>query len=229
MRKSIVLFLLVNLSFGFSVFAQEHVFFTGFFPEVGITKKLKNGNKVNFKIENQEVIFRNSQEQEDRWQFRHYRTDLMAFYDWKVSPLSSLAFGLFYRIQDGTNSYRLIQQFALLDRFRRFRVGHRFRLDQTFTPEESTEYRLRYRLAMDIPLEGDAVDPGERYVVVSTEPIFSLQAGEFGLENRLVLTLGKLISNQQKIEYSVDYRTDGFFQEGFRTRLWAKIGYFYNF
>ncbi|TFV97354.1 DUF2490 domain-containing protein [Algoriphagus kandeliae] len=228
MRRGIF-FLLLLFLFAFSSFAQDQVFFTGFFPEAAITKKLSNGNKVNFKVENQEIIYRNFENPEDRWQFKHYRTDLMAFYDWKLSPLSSMALGLFYRIQDGSNSYRLIQQFAVLDRFRRFRMGHRFRLDQTFTPGETAEFRFRYRIALDVPLQGDEVDPGESYLVISTEPIFSLQDSELGLENRFVLTLGKLINSQQKIEYSVDYRTDGFFQEGFRTRLWAKIGYFYNF
>ncbi|NVK49601.1 MAG: DUF2490 domain-containing protein [Cyclobacteriaceae bacterium] len=222
-------FFLISFLIAFSSLAQDQVFFTGFFPEAAITKKLSNGNKVNFKVENQEIIFRNFENPEDRWQFRHYRTDLMAFYDWKLSPLSSMALGLFYRVQDGSNAYRIIQQFATLDRFRRFRIGHRFRLDQTFIPNDAVEYRFRYRLAMDIPLRGDEVDPGENYLVISSEPIFGLQEKEFGLENRFVVTLGKLINPQQKIEYSVDYRTDGFFQEGFRTRLWAKIGYFYNF
>ncbi|MCS5489119.1 DUF2490 domain-containing protein [Algoriphagus limi] len=222
MRK-VTLSFLVFFLFGFSCLAQRQAFFTGFFPEVAITKKLSNGNKVNFKVENQEIIYRNFENPEDRWQFRHYRTDLMAFYDWKLSPLSSMALGLFYRIQDGSNAYRLIQQFAVLDRFRRFRMGHRFRLDQTFSHNEAAEYRLRYRVALDVPLQGDELDPGEGYLVISTEPIFSLQEKEFGLENRLVLTLGKLINSQQKIEYSIDYRTDGFFKRALEPAYGQKL------
>jgi hypothetical protein len=82
---------------------------------------------------------------------------------------------------------------------------------------------------MEIPLEGAEVDPGEMYLVISEEPIFSSQAGEFEIENRIALALGKLINQKEKFEWAVDYRTDGFVQEGFRTRLWAKISYFYNF
>ncbi|KPQ14590.1 MAG: protein of unknown function DUF2490 [Algoriphagus marincola HL-49] len=227
MRKLVLMSLMlgfVNLSK-----AQEHVFFTGFFPEFAATKSLKNGQKLNFKVENQEIFFRNLDEESERWQFRHYRTDLMSFYSWSLSPVSSVAGGIFYRFQDGANAFRVVQQFAFLDRNRTFRIAHRFRTDQTFTDGEATEFRFRYRLAVDIPLQGEDLDPGEYYLVLSNEPIFSFQGGEFDIENRLATTIGKLISKKQKLEYSVDYRTDGYFQDGFRTRLWAKIGYFLNF
>lgn len=227
MKKKLV-FLSIMLSLSFATSAQEHVFFSGFFPEVAVTKKLQNGNKLNFKVENQQVFFRNVSNREERWDYSHYRTDLMLFHNWGISPLSNVALGAFYRIQDGNNAARFIQQFAFLDRFRKFRVGHRFRTDQTFESGEALEVRFRYRIAIDIPLNGSVVDVGESYVVLSNEPIFSLQGSEVELENRLVFTLGKLISKDKKIEYSIDYRTDGYVQEGFRTRLWAKLGFFYS-
>lgn len=208
---------------------QKHQFFSGFFPEAAITKKLKNDQKIIVKIEHQDILYNNSGEQKDEFQFTHYRTDLMAFYDLKLNPSKSIAVGLFHRIQDGANANRLIQQFASVNRLRGMKLAHRFRTDQTFTKGEAAEIRLRYRVATEIPLSGSTLDPGEHYLVLSNEPIFSLQDGEFEIENRLVFSFGKLIQSSQKLEWSIDYRTDKFIQEGFRTRLWAKVGYFYSF
>jgi hypothetical protein len=38
-----------------------------------------------------------------------------------------------------------------------------------------------------------------------------------------------LLSEDQKLEVSIDYRTDKFIQDGFRHRPWLKIGYFVKF
>ncbi|UZD22952.1 DUF2490 domain-containing protein [Algoriphagus halophytocola] len=228
MRKFYLTSLLLLLSLETS-FAQDPQFFTGFFPEAALTKKLKNDQKIIFKIEHQDIFYNNSGDQKDELQFTHYRTDLMGFYDFKLNPSKSIAFGVFHRIQKGANANRIIQQFAAVNRLRGLKLAHRFRTDQTFTKGDPLEIRLRYRLATEIPLSGSTLDPGEHYLLLSNEPIFSLQGGEFEIENRLVLSLGKLIASSQKLEWSLDYRTDKFIQEGFRTRLWAKVGYFYSF
>lgn len=206
---------------------DRQTFFTGFFPEVSLTKKLENSNKLNFKVENQHVIYDNRIG--DKPQFDHYRTDVMGFYDWKLTASTSAAIGLFHRFQDGVDGNRIIQQYAFLNRLRDFRIGHRIRTDQTFTRGQKVEWRLRYRVASEFPLNGATLDPGESYFMISNEPIFSLKGGGFNLENRLILTLGKLYAKSQKLEYSIDYRTDGFFNNRFRTRLWPKISYYYNF
>ncbi len=210
-------------------FSQDRQFFSGFFPEAAITKKLKNDQKIIFKIEHQDIFYNNSADESKEWQFTHYRTDLMSFFDVKLKPSKSIAFGVFHRIQEGANSNRVIQQFASVNRLRGMKLAHRLRTDQTFTKGESMEVRFRYRIATEIPLSGSTLDPGEHYLVLSNEPIFSFQGGEFEIENRLVFSLGKLINSSQKLEWSIDYRTDKFIQEGFRTRLWAKVGYFYSF
>jgi len=222
----IIFFLLINFSVSFG---QNRQFITGLFPEATLTKKLKNDQKVIFKIEHQDVLYDNFDEQGRELQFTHYRTDLMGFYDRKLNPSKSVAFGAFHRIQSGANANRIIQQFASVNRLRGMKLAHRFRTDQTFTKGESVEFRLRYRMSIEIPLSGVTLDPGEHYLVVSDEPIFGLQGGQFEIENRFVFSFGKLINSSQKLEWSIDYRTDKFIQEGFRTRLWAKVGYFYSF
>ncbi|MEB2774538.1 DUF2490 domain-containing protein [Algoriphagus sp. D3-2-R+10] len=226
-RFYLSIFLLL-MSFA-NALSQDHQFFSGLFPEATLTKKLKNDQKIIFKIEHQNVVYNNAIEQREDLQFTHYRTDLMSFYDVKLNPTKSIAFGVFHRIQEGANANRIIQQFASVNRLRGMKLAHRIRTDQTFTKGESAEIRLRYRIATEIPLAGSTLDPSEHYLVLSNEPIFSLQEGEFEIENRLVFSLGKLITSSQKLEWGIDYRMDKFIQEGFRTRLWAKIGYFYSF
>ena len=226
MKKLFFVFLFFS---GFEeVIAQERqVFFTGIFPEVSLTKSINPLYKLNFKVENQEVIYNNRDVENP--QFKHYRTDLMLFFDRNIRPGMSVALGVFHRFQDDEDANRIIQQLAVLQRMRSLRINHRFRTDQTFTKNEDLEVRFRYRFSLEIPLEGAEVDPGEMYMVFSEEPIFSSKSGDFEIENRVVVALGKMINKQEKFEWALDYRTDGFIQEGFRTRLWAKISYYYNF
>lgn len=218
-----VFILIVSESFG----QQKPRFFTGFFPEISLTKKLNQTQKLNFKVENQHVWFDNRQP--DIFQFSHYRTDIMGFFDQSIRPGKSLGFGLFHRFQDGSDANRLVQQYVYLQRFRSYRLNHRFRTDQTFTKGEAVELRFRYRLSSEIALQGEEVDVGEFYLNSSAESIFSLQDSDFEIENRIALALGKLLDPGEKIEWGIDYRTDGYVQNGFRTRLWAKISYYLNF
>ncbi|GMQ29808.1 DUF2490 domain-containing protein [Algoriphagus confluentis] len=226
------IFWIASIFFLLSVptFSQSRqTFFTGVFPEVSITRKLTETQKLNFKIENQHVIFDNRDREEENPQFSHYRTDIMGFFDHSLRPGVSVALGLFHRFQEGEDGNRIIQQLAVLQKGRSFRVNHRFRADQTFTRNQALELRFRYRLSVELPLEGAEVDPGEFYLLSSAESIFSHKGGEFEIENRLAASLGKFFSRKEKLEWGVDYRTDGYLQDGFRTRLWAKISYYYNF
>ncbi|MEE4277239.1 MAG: DUF2490 domain-containing protein [Halieaceae bacterium] len=202
-------------------------FFTGLFPEAAITRRLENGRSLTFKVEHQQIAY--DRDDDPRGQFTRYRTDWMAFYGAKISPSNSVAVGVFHRIQGGENANRFIQQFASVMRLRRMRLAHRVRTDQTFTDGEDVELRLRYRLAAELPLSGTSLEPGENYLMVSNEPIFSLQSGDFEIENRLVLGVGRLLSRDQKLEVSIDHRTDKYIQDGFRHRLWLKVGYFMSF
>ncbi|MHA7814891.1 MAG: DUF2490 domain-containing protein [Pseudohaliea sp.] len=207
--------------------AQSAEFFTGLFPEAAITKRLEDGRSLTFKVEHQQITY--DRDDDPRRQFTHYRTDWMAFYGAKLSASNSVAFGVFHRVQDGANANRLIQQFATVMRLRTMRLAHRVRTDQTFTDGEDVALRLRYRLAAELPLSGTTLEPGENYLVVSNEPIFSAQSDEFEIENRFVLTLGRLMTRDRKVELSMDYRADKFIQDGFRHRLWFKVGYFASF
>ena len=226
--KATLIFLVFMCS-AFPAFCQKSVFFTGIFPEVSVTKRLHNEDRINFKVENQQVVFGNRNTDFEKFKLVHYRTDLMFFYDWRVSPSKSISLGLFHRFQEGSDANRFIQQFSTRQRLRNLRMTHRLRTDQTFIESESIEVRFRYRLGLEIPLKGTTLDPNEPYLLISNEPILSYKDSDFELENRFVFSLGHLFQNGQRLEWSVDYRTDGFVEKPFRTRLWAKVGYFLSF
>lgn len=228
MKKLVIFFILVSLT-GILSAQESKVFFTGIFPEISLTKKINQQNKLNFKIENQEILYDSRDLETENPQFTHYRTDVMLFFDQSIRPGMSIALGVFHRFQENEDGNRIIQQLSMLQRMRNLRINHRLRTDQTFTKNDDLEIRFRYRFSMEIPLEGAEVDRGEYYLVLSEEPIFSLKGGEFEIENRTAIALGKLFNSNEKLEWAVDYRTDGFIQEGFRIRIWAKISYYYNF
>jgi hypothetical protein len=229
MKKLVSVVFLMILA-GLDLHAQsDQRFFTGIFPEVSISKKLNEVHRLNFKIENQEILFDNQDSETENPQFQHYRTDVMGFLDRNLRPGLSVAVGLFHRFQENEDANRIIQQLAILQKSRMGRINHRFRTDQTFTRNKPLELRFRYRISVEIPLQGAEVDPGEFYFLSSAESILSHQGGNFEIENRLVGSVGKFFGKKEKLEWGLDYRTDGYLQEGFRTRLWAKISYFYNF
>ncbi|MFW5820758.1 MAG: DUF2490 domain-containing protein [Bacteroidota bacterium] len=90
---------------------------------------------------------------------------------------------------------------------------------------ESTEYRIHYRLSAEFALQGLELDPGEFYLLISDEPIFSHQGDEQDIENRLVINLGYYFSSTYRFEAGLDYRTDKILLEGSRNRLWLNLGW----
>jgi hypothetical protein len=88
--------------------------------------------------------------------------------------------------------------------------AHRVSSEQTFSSVERPEFRLRYRITSEIPLNGVSVDEGEFYVKINNEYLNSLQANKYDLEIRLVPLLGYDITDNFKLELGLDYRVDSF-------------------
>ena len=219
--------LLVLLLLGWATSGQaQQVFYTGFFPEAALTGSLNDQWQLTFKVESQHGSYDTRQAEGERWEYFHDRTDLQGFVALKLNPFWKVSGGYQYRLEggDGANSHRSIQQVAYVQRLLRSRLGHRLRADQTYHPTEATEFRLRYRLSVEIPLIGQSLNPGEFYLLLSDELIYSYQEGKSEVENRLVGSLGHYFSAKVKLEAGLDYRTDRYIAEGFRQRLWFKVG-----
>ena len=218
------------MGFSWSARAQENVTYIGFFPEAALTGSVSDRVQLTFKVESQHRSYDNRVADGERWEYFHYRTDLQGFVALSLNPFWKVSGGYQYRIEggDGANTHRFIQQIAYVQRLRRSRLGHRLRTDQTYHPSEAVELRARYRLSVEIPLAGQSLDPGEFYLLLSGEVIYGYQGGNSEIENRLVGSLGHYFSKQAKLEAGLDYRTDRYIAEGFRTRLWFKVGGYFS-
>lgn len=203
--------------------------YSGFFPEAQLTFSPVKKLKLTTKVESQHGLLSRDESANNEWKYYHDRTDFQGFAGTSINPFTSVDVGYQYRWDGGgENSHRSIQQIGYVQPKSGFRLGHRFRTDQTFSPTEKPEFRARYRIAFDIPLDGQKVDPGEYYFVASNEPIFGLQDGIFKIENRLVGSLGYYFGPKQKLEAGIDYRTDDFLEGGLRQRIWLKVGWYVN-
>jgi hypothetical protein len=208
--------------------AQNTAVYAGLFPEMGLNIPLTERFKYTAKIESQHVLFTDDATNQNELSYFHNQTDLQSFVEFKVTSRIKMAVGYQYRLEDGENSHRSIQQLTWLNQFRIFRLGSRLRADQKFSPSISPEYRLRYRASSDIPLQGEKLDDGEKYFLLSNEVIFALQGGESSIENRIVVGIGHFFSRTEKLELSIDYRTDPYFSNVNRHRIWCKISFYWN-
>ncbi|WP_163379844.1 DUF2490 domain-containing protein [Cyclobacterium sp. SYSU L10401] len=218
---------IILLALPLELMGQGRITNFGLFPEFQLGFSAAENLKITGKIESQHgLVDKVSQERAD-WAYYHNQTDFQGFVGTSLNPFVAITGGYQYRLESGSdNSHRAIQQISFLQRKGTYQMGHRFRADQTFAPDEPVEYRLRYQISIEIPIEGQSLDPGEFYLVFSDEPIYSIQSGESGLENRLVAALGHLSKGKQKFQAGIDYRTDRFFDADLRQRTWFKFGWY---
>lgn len=211
----------------FSIRAQTNRFSTGIFPEASLSYKLDKNYSITHKIETQHGIFDNQSQLNEEVEYSHVLTDLQTFIGRRINPFVKIDIGYQYRILDGENTHRPIQQVSILQRESRYRIGHRVRTDQTFFKQAEILWRFRYQLKGQIPLQGFELNPGEKYLSISNEVIYMNQNGEDDIENRFTTSLGFYFNDKNKLEIGFDYRTDDYLvDDRFRHRLWLKIGYY---
>ena len=208
------------------VFAQN-IFYGGFFPEVAISTSIGKGYKYTGKIESMHGLVAYNSDQ-DQWSYFHDRTDLQSFVSYKLTAFKKLTGGIQYRIEDGINTFRSIQQISFTVLGGQYRLGHRIRADQTFHPDAPDQYRIRYRISYEKPLSGLDLNVGELYLVVSDELIYSYEPDDSDMENRLNIALGYLFDSSNKFQIGIDFRTDKIIADGLRNRAWFKMGWYSN-
>lgn len=198
--------------------AQNRV---GFLPQVNLNISLGNGWKANTKLESRQ-IFADGEETG----YRYERTDFAALLTRKNTAGSSWGAGYMIRFQGDDLIHRAIQQFSMVRKYEVLRIGHRFSTDQTFRPESPVEYRFRYRISSDFPLQGQSVDPGEFYLKLSNEYLGILEGGEADLEIRGLAALGWSQADYNKFEFGLDYRADALIHTSGRHNFWMYLGWF---
>lgn len=220
-----LVFILWLIQFSNTVFAQS-TFQMGGLPSLNFNKKLKNDWSLNSKIESRLLFQRGEINGDVDKNFNYVLTDFSLIGAKKIGLNSRIAVGYLIRFEEGVLNHRFIQQYVIVQKLSGFRLAHRFLSDQTFSASEEPEFRLRYRLTSELPLNGESVDPGEYYLKINNEYINSLQAMEYDLEIRLIPLIGYDISERFKIETGLDYRVNSFLTNNTRHSYWMTLNFF---
>ncbi len=226
--------------FAFLLFALKNgnaqsFYRTGTMPSVNINYGLNKGWGLHFKAESR-FLFQSGQfGNEPLRGFNYLLSDISMIVSKRTGLKTNLAGGYLIRINDLDVMHRTIQQFSIVRKYNNFRLAHRFSSDQSFnlTPNEEfkfkyVEYRLRYRIAAEFPLNGQSVDPREFYLKINNEYLYSWQNSDNDIEIRIVPLLGYNFEKNSKLEVGLDYRLDSFLNDNLRNSFWFNINWFFS-
>ncbi len=174
-----------------------------------VNSDINNNYKVNFAVRSRYYSY-----QEDNFNFENRQLDFVHFSTLNLDYNHSVSLGVQYRIREsidgGSNELRLTQQFNYTKKREAIRFGHRVRFEQRIL-EDLTILRLRYRFALDFPLNGEKLDIGEAYIVGSIEALLSNSKNEKPeLDYRTTTQFGWLISEKLKLQLGIEYRFEAF-------------------
>lgn len=218
MKRYLLFFLLVSLLHLLTM-AQTN-YLLGFLPSVNLNKKLPEDWSLNFKAESRQSLYRGN------FDYEYLLTDLALVAAKKIGINTSAAGGYLLRVGQNRVQHRAIQQVSFVKGYAGFRLSHRVSADQTFGKDDAPEYRLRYRLSSEVPLQGLSLDPMEFFIKLSNEYLGSIQYDVFDLEIRAAAFIGYAFSPKQKLEFGLDYRLDSFIHGQARNRYWIGLNFY---
>ena len=207
MRKIVGSLLIVFCLASVTVIGQNS-YRSGLLPTINLNQKLKQGWRINYQWQSRWILAEGlfSEPAETRWAYG--LSDLSLVVSKKVQGNKGLAIGFLRRFVGDLQRFRLLQQYTSVERFPAFRLGHRIRADQTWGGEDATTLRLRYRLSLDVPLNGNTTKPNEIYFKLNHEYLTALESKDLSMEIRMVPMLGLLLTDNNKLETGLDYRFD---------------------
>lgn len=200
--------------FLFSYVAQGQDNLTGYWqPQIGVNYKVSNNYSHNFSLAKRTFILRDSDTE-----FTIRQLDLAHFSNLRIRGNQSVGIGIQYRFRglfDDTaeNELRLIQQYNITKSNGGLRFGNRFRSEQRIT-NSLTIHRFRYRFALDFPLQGQSLDIGETYLVLSTESLLSVAKASLPeYDQRITANLGWVLDEKTKLQVGTEYRAENYTNE----------------
>ena len=200
-------FLILSLCCGL-LFGQDN--FTGYFePDIALNYKVATNYSHNFKMSQRSYVY------DDDFRFKGRQLDVSHFSKLKIRLNQSIALGLQYRFRnafenDRENELRITQQYNITFKRGNVRWGNRFRTEQRITPS-STTHRFRYRLALDLPLNGEELDVGESYFIADTESLLSAARGNKPeYDQRVTAQIGWLLNKETKLQTGAQYRAESY-------------------
>jgi hypothetical protein len=135
----------------------------------------------------------------------------------RFNPTSSAGVGYLYRMVtplDGETGYehRFTLQYGFQAPWGVHQVSHRVRAEERIRPSGNV-HRFRYRAGLRTPLQGERLDPGERYLLTQNEVLGSFSDNPFSGENRISVHLGFLLENRQRVEVGLQHRAERLFTD----------------
>lgn len=180
----------------------------GFLPTVNFNLNLKKDWDLNFKYQSRHYVFQSQLTSSERWGYSHSNSDLSFLAGKKTGLNSKFIGGFSTRFANNRFFFQLNQQFVLKKKYRGLRLAHRFALDETFAQNTVPRFRIRYRLGVEIPLQGKKIDVKEFYFKMNLEVLNTFEKNQYYLELRGIPVFGYVISEKQKIEFGFDNRLD---------------------
>ncbi len=187
-------------------------------PEFSYTWSDKGRWTFNGKINPRAFIYHNQTETYlpdrlmERWEFQ-----LLANYALFINSTVGGGYILGLRTLPDTSvfniEHRALLQYGFSFYIGSARIGNRIRPEYRYFTLDDNEFRLRYKLSYDIPLNGREIDAGENYLVVSNEFLGAAANKEFSMENRIYAGIGWQMRNKRKLEAGIEYRADDYFNE----------------
>lgn len=178
-------------------------------PNISLNYKVATTYSHNFSMSQRSYLY------DANWEVRPRQLDINHFSELKLDYDQSIALGIKYRFrhvfeEDEGNELRLTEQYNIKGQLGNLRLGNRLRAEQRITSALTT-HRFRYRLAIDMPLDGEELNVGEAYLVVSTETLLSVARGQGPeYDQRLTTNIGWVLNNETKLEAGVEYRTENY-------------------
>ena len=208
----------------FNIFAQKNSF--GSIPSLNLNKGFKNNWHLNLKIESRNLFNDNIDSEIDSWRYKYLHSDYAVLTSKKIGLNNALAAGILFRFRDQKIYRRYIQQFTLIKKYTSFRMAHRFSLDQTRAQKEPLAYRFRYRVTLELPLNGTSVDSKEWYLKINNEYLNLLEDQTYNLEFRVVPLVGFKFSDKNKLESGLDYRLESLIEGNKINKLWLSLNWY---
>ena len=164
------------------------------------------------------------------YQLAFGQAQFFATYQWLTTL--QISGGYLMRMNEPTQesrsfNHRFTEQVAFLLYFGQKRLANRIRTEQRFRNSGYIN-RWRYRISYDVPLNGQQIDPGEKYLIVSNEWLFSFNSQTRSHQNRLYLGIGWVANQKRKIETGLQYRLGGIGTGTLDNTLWLTTGFFWN-
>lgn len=221
--KNYILYIFIQLCCITFVFTQGN-YSVGYLPAINLNTKIAKLGSINFNYQQRNSLYRS---EEARFNHDYVLSDFTVIYDYKIGLYSKIGIGGLLRYENQEYVTRTLQQYSNLKQINKLKLVNRIRTDQTYF-SDFIEFRLRYRIGLQIPLNGTEVDTKELYLKINNEYLNSYSESSYDLETRLITNLGFVLNKQSKLEIGIDYRLSNLVSKPLNHNIWTTFSAYFS-